>query len=53
MPWCAASREHHRGDMWEFVLAAIEALPDVHLAFPTTRVFHATENPVAERAAAQ
>ncbi len=39
--------------MWEFVLAAIEALPDVHLAFPTTRVFHATENPVAERAAAQ
>jgi small-conductance mechanosensitive channel len=39
-------RRSSASEMWESVLAEIEAMPDVHLAFPTTRVFHATENPM-------
>ena len=41
-------RRSSSSEMWESVLAAIEPLADVHLAFPTTRVFHATDNPMPQ-----
>ncbi len=39
-------RRSSSSEMWESVLGEIEALADVHLAFPTSRVVHATENPM-------
>lgn len=42
-------RRSSTSEMWESILAELGPLQDVHLAFPTSRVFHANENPRAPR----